>query len=161
MVVWAAKATGMGSIDDLCTTSLALQFVGCHAGWGGRWWWFLWGEISLENQRSGWEEWGKWKWCPTPSSSFSWLFFLKLGSIMFNDHWVGICGELVATIFTAAVGFVVFFSLYMVRSLRWWNGLWFSIVDLLLIGNFKSPMKWKPLFWQTGISWDGPPSSHI
>ena len=45
-------------------------------------------------------------------------FFLKLGSIMFNDHWVGICWELVATIFTADVGFVVFFSLYMFRSLR-------------------------------------------
>lgn len=31
-------------------------------------------------------------------------FCLKLGSIMFNDHWAGICGELVATIFTADVG---------------------------------------------------------
>ena len=31
-----SKATGMGSIDDLCTSSLTLQFVGCHAGgWVG------------------------------------------------------------------------------------------------------------------------------
>ena len=58
------------------------------------------------------EEWlgrmGKMERCPTPSSTFSWLFFLKLGSIMFNDHWVGICWELVATIFTADVGNLLF-----------------------------------------------------
>ena len=161
----AAKATGMGSIDDLRTTSLALQFVGCHAGWGGRWWVGFFGERSPGKSEECLGRMGKMEMMPH-------IFFYCFLAVFFETGFYHVQWPLGRNMWGTCCNYlhsrcrelVVFFSLYMFRSLRWWNGLWFSIVDPLLIGHFKSPMKWKALFRQTGIygiSWDGPPSSHL
>ena len=127
---------------------------------GGRWWVGFFGERSPGKS----EEWlgrmGKMEMMPHTFSYFFLTVFFETG--FYHVQWPlgrNMLGTCCNYLHSRCRQLVVFFSLYMFRSLRWWNGLWFflswSTVDrsFQITHEMEGPfltnrnfMRWAPIF---------------